>query len=43
MATIIQRKDHYCVVYNFTDENGNRKQNGKPLRRMQKQKRDGRK
>lgn len=26
MATIIQRKDHYCVVYNFTDENGNRKQ-----------------
>lgn len=26
MATIVQRKDHYCVVYNFTDENGNKKQ-----------------
>lgn len=30
MATIIKRKKAYSVVYNYVDENGETKQNGKP-------------
>lgn len=26
MASIIERKGHYCVVYSFIDENGQKKQ-----------------
>mgnify|MGYP000644690843 CR=1 FL=1 len=38
MASIVKRKSKYSVVYDYTDENGKRRQLGKPSAQMQKQK-----
>ena len=38
MASIIKRKSKYSVVYYYTDEKGEKRQNGKPVKIMLKQK-----
>ena len=30
MASIIKRKKNYSIVYNYTDENGETRRNGRP-------------
>ncbi len=37
MASIIKRKSKYSVVYYYTDEKGEKHQNGKPVRIILKQ------
>lgn len=38
MASIVKRRNRYSVVYNITDENGVKRQNGKPSLPMLTQK-----
>lgn len=32
MASIVKRKNKFSVVYTYTDDKGDKRQNGKPLR-----------
>lgn len=43
MAPIKERNGKYVVIYSYKDENENRKQNGKLIKRSQKQRSGNRK
>lgn len=43
MASIKERNGKYVVIYSYKDENENRKQNGKLIKRSQKQRSGNRK